>query len=631
MILPKSWRINGSFKQYPISSLVFFRKHLQELQKRHVEAEEKRAQREYELIENIERKTALIDVQQNKLHELQTKLNEIVKAKDSLVLQEVETFCQQRADETTKLSSLVQLIVDKERAREENFDLEELNSKWKQTTERILTQEKVFATLNSELQLLISQYEQSENISDEKKLELEAKKEELKKNLVSKQSQLEEMYDEKTRTLRKYQQDYKNRFEIMCWEREMIDQKYVDRKKLIESDQKLHEIEAQDAQTKLDEVKTIHFNGMAEENEKLAAERYKVDQRKKEAMKKSIEDQREFNNKVQQYRSILKTGQDRINTKKKETETIRKELTELMKVKNNDTVKQKIDVLRLNLNDKIEDIHELENNLSVVKKEEEKVIQAMLRELNRKKVLNQNEAELSEKLLVEFEKVSREKILLLQEDVELQEKRVLKCQSNLEKDLDKLKELGKLRDSDSAKLDTELLYIAYLIEKDSSNLPEQNSENLDFIKSSKVALEKINLEYKNNVENIQRDTEASCKNMINERENSQIVLEDLVRARGITEVTLTELKEQFTLERKEELEQIESLRERLADFEEERNLSNACSENEIRMDTQNHSEENGDMNDSNISFQEILMKEKHKYILFTDYFDQFSSLEKSFL
>lgn len=604
---------------------------MQELQKRHVEAEEKRAQREYELIENIERKTALIDVQQNKLHELQTKLNEIVKAKDSLVLQEVETFCQQRSDETTKLSSLVQLIVDKERAREENFDLEELNSKWKQTTERILTQEKVFATLNSELQFLISQYEQSENISDEKKLELEAKKEELKKNLVSKQSQLEEMYDEKTRTLRKYQQDYKNRFEIMCWEREMIEQKYADRKKLIESDQELHQIEAQDAQTKLDEVKTIHFNAMAEENEKLAAERYKVDQRKKEAMKKSIEDQREFNNKVQQYRSILKTGQDRINTKKKETETIRKELTELMKVKNNDTVKQKIDVLRLNLNDKIEDIHELENNLSVVKKEEEKVIQAMLRELNRKKVLNQNEAELSEKLLVEFEKVSREKILLLQEDVELQEKRVLKCQSNLEKDLDKLKELGKLRDSDSAKLDTELLYIAYLIEKDSSNLPEQNSENLDFIKSSKVALEKINLEYKNNVENIQRDTEASCKNMINERENSQIVLEDLVRARGITEVTLTELKEQFTLERKEELEQIESLRERLADFEEERNLSNACSENEIRMDTQNYSEENSDMNDSNISFQEILMKEKHKYILFTYYFDQFSSLEKSFL
>ena len=288
-------------------------------------------------------------------------------------------------------------------------------------------------------------------------------------------------------------------------------------------------------------------------------------------------------------------------------------------------------MLRLNLNDKIEDIHELENNLSVVKKEEEKVIQAMLRELNRKKVLNENEAKLSEKLLVEFEKVSREKILLLQEDVDLQEKTVLKCQSNMEKDEEKIKELDKLRDSDSAKLDTELLYIAYLIEKDSSNLPEQNSENLDFIKSSKVALEKINLEYKNNIENIQKDTEASCKNMLNERENSQIVLEDLVRARGITEVTLTELKEQFTLERKEELEQIESLRERLADFEEERNLSNACSENEIRMDTQNHSEENGDINDSNVSFQEILMKEKHKYILFIYYFDQFSLIERSFL
>ena len=180
--LTRSRRKNGLFQQYPISSLVFFRKHLQELQKRHVEAEEKRAQREYELIENIEQKTALIDVQQNKLHELQTKLNEIVKAKDRLVLQEVEKFSQQRADETTKLSSQVQLIVDKERARDGNFDLEELNSKWKQTTERILTQEKVFATLNSELQLLISQYEQSENISDEKKLELEAKKEELKKN-----------------------------------------------------------------------------------------------------------------------------------------------------------------------------------------------------------------------------------------------------------------------------------------------------------------------------------------------------------------------------------------------------------------------------------------------------------------
>merc|ERR1712062_640420 len=76
-------------------------------------------------------------------------------------------------------------------------------------------------------------------------------------------------------------------------------------------------------------------------------------------------------------------------------------------------------------------------------------------------------------------------------------------------------------------------------------------------------------------------SEVVWKPLLDNREQAQVVLEDLVRTRGIAEVTLTELREQFATERKEESEEVEGWRERLADLEEEKNISSFCRENEI--------------------------------------------------
>ena len=76
-----------------------------------------------------------------------------------------------------------------------------------------------------------------------------------------------------------------------------------------------------------------------------------------------------------------------------------------------------VEELRVELNDKIEDMHELEKNHEVVKNEEEKVIQNMLQELNTRKQNNEKDAKEADKLLLELEQVSREKILMLQEEV----------------------------------------------------------------------------------------------------------------------------------------------------------------------------------------------------------------------
>ena len=334
-----------------------------------------------------------------------------------------------------------------------------------------------------------------------------------------------------------------------------------------------------------------------------------MDSRKKDAIKQTLEDQRQFNDRVQKYQQLIKNGQDKINAKKQETELMRNDLEDAMKAKGmtpgskgtTPDKQRKIDRLRDELNDKVEDMHEIEKNHTVMKNEEEKVIQVMLKELNLKKMQIEKDGEVSDKLLQELERVSREELLQHQEEVDEQEKVLLQCKSDIDRCDEKLSELDKLQETEITKADTELLYIAFLLDKEFQAAGK--SEQLADVTSCKTNLEKINFVYKENIENIQRKSEEQWQPLIDSREQSQVVLEDLVRVRGITEVTFTGLKEQFDRERLEELEQIENLRDRLADFEEERNLSGRCSADEIRhVQSDNHE----------FSFDEILRKEKQK-------------------
>lgn len=580
------------------------KKHLEELERHYAEAEEKRVHREKELSESIQSKENLIGSQEEKLAQVQHQCEEVKTENDKSVEREVDLFIKQRSEETTKLNNEIRDIVDSERAKSESpVNIDDIHAVWVTETNKIVAQEKLCSTLNNELNGCVSSLERKSDIVEDERHNLEQRKEELKKSLNNAQVYLEEVYHGKAKALKKYEHDYKNRYEFVCWERDRALEKKNERKQLVEVELSSHEDKLVDAQSGLDETKAKYYTVVSEENKNLATERYKVDQRKKEAIKRSIEDQREFNDKVKQYRSLLQKGQDKINVKKVETESLRQELTDLMKIKG-ENAKLKIESLRVELNDKIEDIHELEKNHQVVKNEEEIVIQTMMKELESKKLQNENEADMSEKVMLELEKVSREKILLLQEDVDACEKTVLQYKSDIERDEENLKEIDKLYETDTAKLDTELLYVAYLIEKEFQNRDE--APELVTIQNSKSKLEDINKTYKSNIENIQKLTDSIWKPLIESREEAQLVLEDLVRTRGIAEVTLTELEEQFSQERKEEIDEIEILRERLADFEEERNISGGCSENEIYPAAGEQNSKNDD------SFEEILTKEKQK-------------------
>lgn len=581
--------------------LFCYRAHIDSLQQHHKEAEEKRLQREKELAVNIEQKEQLIETQRNTLTEFEKKCAEVKSENDRNINTEVEQFMIRRGEETTKLNEEIRKVVDATRDENDKELLDEIRALWETETNRVAVQENICAEItndfNASLSLsILEPSKRNGDIAEENETEAVClQKEDISKKLSYAHTTLEEMQHNKAKVLKKYEQDYKHRFEFICWEKERALKKVKEKIELCDNEKRSYQESLIDSQSVLDEVKARYFNTVSQENEMLSAERSKFDLRKKELMKKSIEEQQCFNDKVQQYRLLLKKGQENINEKKSETEQLRQELTELMKIKG-ENVTTKINALRVELNDKIEDMHELEKNHNVVKKEEEKVIQNMLTELNMKKQQNDKDVEMSDKLLLELEQTSREKILMLQEEVDATEKTVLQYRSNIDRSDERLLEIDLSHESDTAKLDTELLYVAYMIEKKFHN--DTEGHEYTTIQNSKTKLEDVYQVYKLNLENIQKETDNVWKPLVDNREQAQVVLEDLVRARGIAEVTLTELKEQFESEHKEEVEEIESWRERLADLEEEKNISSFCSENEI--------------SDNQMVTENLLLKEKQE-------------------
>ena len=577
--------------------MICFRNHIYGLEQHHKEAEEKRIQREKELSGNVENKEIKIETQRKTLTDLETKCVEAKGENDRRIGNEVELFMVRRSEETTKLNDEIRKVVEATTGDEDAAKIEGIHTLWESETNRVATQENICVEIANSLNESFSSCEliKSDVINEEESETVNQHKEDVSKKLSLAQATLEEMQHNKAKVLKKYEQDYKNRFEFICWEKEKSLRKVKEKKELCDNEKRCFQESLIDSQSVLDEVKASYFKTVCLENELLSSERSKFDGRKKELIKKSIEEQQYFNEKVQQYRSLLKRGQENINDKKAETEDLRQELTNLMKIKN-ENVKLKIETLRIELNDKIEDMHELENNHDIVQKEEEKVIQNMLIELHNIKQQNEKDVEMSDKLLLELEQVSREKVLMLQEEVDATEKAVLQYRSNIDRCDEKLKEIDKIYEADTAKLDTELLYVAYMIEKKFQN--DTEGPEYTTIQNSKTKLEEIYQTYKMNLENIQKETDIVWKPLVENREQAQVVVEDLVRTRGIAEVTLTELKEQFETERKEELEEIESWRERLADLEEEKNISSFCSENEIC--------------DSQLLNDSVLLKEKQE-------------------
>lgn len=549
------------------------------MQKKHVEAERRRNLREKELSESIHGKEELITDQQTKLKDVEEKCAQVKINNSKLIDNEVDVYLKSRATAMNQMSEEIRRIVDSAYSSEERSNVDEIRSIWESESTRIATQQKLCMTLSDELSALLTTVESKENISEEEKWILEQQKVNLEKSFEDAKTGLEEAYNNKAKSLAKYEHDFKNRYEIICWERHRSLVKANESKEEITRDKCKHEENLIDAESILDEVKTEYYKTVSVQNEKLAVERIKIDQQKKDLIKQSIIDQRDFNDKVQQYRNLLTKSEDDIIKKKQETEAMRTQLTELMKSKSNSS-KQRIDLLREKLNDKIENIHELENNHNVIRTEEEKVIQNLMQELHNKKQQNELDMKQLDEEINENEKQCREKILLLQEDVDMSEKTVIQCRSDIERDDEKLKEIDNLHEGENAKLDTDLLYVGYLLEKEFS-ASETNSTELESVLQSKATLEQLTRRYREQIESIKVVTDKDWKLLVDDRENVQVVLEDLIRTRGIAEVTLTELKEQFKEERRTEEQEIDRLREKLKDFEEEILIADNCEGNEI--------------------------------------------------
>ena len=84
----------------------------------------------------------------------------------------------------------------------------------------------------------------------------------------------------------------------MYREKEKSVKKMKEKKELCDLEKRTYQESLIDAQSELDEIKASYFNTVSQEGELLSAERAKIDARKQEIMKKSIEDQQHFNNKV---------------------------------------------------------------------------------------------------------------------------------------------------------------------------------------------------------------------------------------------------------------------------------------------------------------------------------------------
>ena len=561
--------------------LIFFRRLILELEERYSDTEQKRRQREGQLKNEIETKENRIAEHEKTLKELECHYGDSKQQSDDNIKAMVEHFLDQRTAETARLKVKMKEIIQSEHQNSTKRDIvkEKIDMKriWNSEMEKICDQERAVSDLQNEVHEIVNIAENQSSVSDEDKIGFERDKAELEQKLNQAQEALEESYRHKEKSLSAYVSDYRKRFDLLCWEREKEEHKIRNKKDYLrkEIDRQMNTLE--ETVDVLADKKEKYQHLVTVEEESLRVYKKSIDDGQVKLKAKCEEMQGRLDNVVRSSQETDQSVHVKIEEERAKLDSLNLDVgrstIELNKhtVDDQSAVKSRMEETRIEISEVESKLKLLEEERTSTRLESEEVVQETLHALNMLNVEFEQEVKLTNKQYSDREQTSREKILLHQESVDDAEKQLLQCRNNLERNEERLQELRKLDEGVNAKADNELLFTAFLLEKD---LQENNkTEQYDTINNCKANVENIANKYKDEVSRLQKEVDEQLKPLVLQREKSQVVLEDLVRSRGISEVAMNELTEQFELERSDQLANIERLREKLADLEEEASLS----------------------------------------------------------
>ena len=568
--------------------VLFYRQMIFELEERYAESESKRTHREGQLLEEINSKERLIKKQEKNLNGLQELYKESKDSSDLKIKGMVEHFLDMRTSETARLKVKMKEIIQVETkdipSSEAVGKKLEMKKIWNQETEKVTQQEQIVTSLQNELHALVDKFEDQSSISDEDKIEFEKRKQVIEEKMEKTLSGLQDIQESREKLLSAYKNNYYNRFDLLCWEREIEEEK-VESKKAHLREQITTQIDSlEDAVVTLTTRKGTYDSLVNTEEQSLQKYKSEMDRRKVFLKDDCEKMQSQLDAEIRKFQEKDKNLTREIEDARVRLDNARLDLGRaMMDRKHKETNEENLDVTIQRKEQEIVELEVVLKNMDDKRTKErldnEENVQEKLHQLNMLNVKFEEEVRYSNQKYKELEQSSREKILLQQESVDDAEKQLLQCRNNLDRNEERLEELQKLEEGMIAKADNELLFIAYLLEKD---LEEKGrTQEYELFHTCKNNVENIASQYKEEVSKLQKEVDEQLNPLVMQREEAQVVLEDLVRSRGISEVALNELKEQFLKERNEELASIDRLKEKLADLEEETSLSMSLGRDEV--------------------------------------------------
>jgi len=558
-----------------------------ELEERYSESERKRSSRENKLLEEINSKERLIKEQEKSLNGLEEFYNESKNSSDLKIKGMVEHFLDMRTAETARLKVKMNEIIQETQEASSSDDAEkklQMKKIWIEETEKVTQQEKVVTNLQNELHELVDRFEDQSSISDEDKIEFETQKQVIEENMEEALAGLRDAEENREKVLSVYKNNYCSKFDLLCWERELEEEK-IESKKAHLRGQIAKQIDAlESAVVDLKKRNDSYDSLTNSEDESLLRCKSEMDKRRTQLKEDCEKMQSQLDAEIRNFQTKDRIVTREIEDTRARLDNAKLELGRAMIDRKHGESSEEL--LGNVIKKKEQDIAELELALKDMddrrtkeRLENEEKVQEKLHELNMLNVQFEEEVRYSSKKYTELEQSAREKILLQQESVDDAEKQLLQCRNNLDRNEERLQELQKLEEGMIAKADNELLFIAYLLEKD---LEEKGkTQEYEKFHTCKNNVENIASQYKEEVSKLQKEVDEQLNPLVLQREEAQVVLEDLVRSRGISEVALSELKEQFQKERSEEFSSIERLKEKLADLEEETSLSMSLGRDEV--------------------------------------------------
>ena len=532
----------------------------------------------------------MIEEQQNRLNNIEAEYEKIKEDSNSKTKAKIEHYLDQRTAETAKLNVEIQEIISKEMKR--TMSTEKINETrtairrvWEKEIAKISEKEQCIHSLQNQYHESVDQFESQESVSDEDKIQFEQDKTELFDKLSREKASLEELYREKESSLKAYKQNYQNRLDILGWERREAEEKLKNRKEILRQQVTTQVEKLEETYTVLSNEREKYKMSAKVEEDSLKREKDLLEEIKRNAWEESGRKQDEFNSEICNCQELIRNAKTEVEFERTKLDTLLLELGRLTSEYNrsdNGTKERLRDIIEtknLEVQEQQAKVTGLQEQYTFEKIENEEKIQESLHSLNLLKVEMAERVKSQTSKYNDLEQKSRQNLLILRENVDEIEKQLLQYRNNLERDEERLEELRKVEEGMNARADTELLYIAFLLEKD---LKEQGKEDqLLTARTLKSNLEEMGNVYRVELSKMQRETEEGLKPLVKNREQAQIVLGDLIRSRGISEVALNELREQFDRERTAESANIESLREKLVDIAEENNLSSSTSKEEI--------------------------------------------------